>query len=299
MRLSVVIPTRGRAERLAVTLTALSRQHPPDDGFEVIIAVDGDDEETLSLVEGRRLAFPVPLVALSQERRGPGHARNTGMAAAHGHLILFLGDDTRPLRDDLILRHADLHTGASPAYAVLGSVVPVGVTPLERWLERSGTQFALSSLEPGFVAPSRYFYCAHVSLSREFLLAAGGFDSRFPFAAVEDIELGLRLGDRGLQLDYHPEVVVVHDHVPTLQSSIRRAERVGQSAALFAALHRHRLHPDLRPVTGWRRNAIVAAAPLGRLVEGAPMPVSLRERLWRLLHLAAYVKGYEMGPPSA
>jgi GT2 family glycosyltransferase len=302
MRLTVVIPTRGRSPVLATTLEALSAQRIPEGGFEIVVVLDGLDESSLALLERNCHAFPVPLVSHLQEHAGPAAARNAGVARARGNVVLFLGDDTAPAEEGLIERHAALHAGAVQDYGVLGRVVGDGSrsypATFARWLEGSGMRFAFDRLAPGPVAPSRYFYCAHVSLDRAFLRSVGGFDERFPFAAVEDLELGLRLEEAGLCLDYHPELVVTHYHPTTLEDSVLRAERVGRSAALYAALHPGRPHPDLRRPRRLVCGLANAARPALGAVAQLRLPRHLRELVWRLLHVSAYVRGYAMGPPS-
>jgi glycosyltransferase involved in cell wall biosynthesis len=302
MRISVVIPTRGRAAELRATLEALARQRPPRGGFEVVVVSDGHDRRTAAVLERPSASASVPVVAAETHGAGPAAARNAGIALATGELILFLGDDTAPLGDDLVLRHAELHAGTPPTYAVLGRVAwdesKRAATPFMHWLSESGRQFAFDRMIAGPVPASRHFYSAHVSLKRDLLRAVGGFDERFPFAAVEDLELGVRLDAAGLELDYHPELVVAHDHPTTLAESLLRAERVGRSAALYGTLHPERPHPDLRAAGGRRWSLLVAAQPFLRNAARLPLPGLMRRRLWRLLHLGAYVRGHRLGLPS-
>jgi glycosyltransferase involved in cell wall biosynthesis len=302
MRVSVVIPTRRRAAGLRSTLESLSRQRPPTGGFEVVVVSDDQDGDTATLLERSSASASVPVVAVETRSAGPAAARNTGIAHAMGDLIIFLGDDTAPLADDFVLRHAELHAGTPPTYAVLGQVVwdesKHAPTPFMRWLGESGIQFAFDWLAAGPVPASRHFYCANVSLKRDLLHAVGGFDERFPFAAVEDVELGARLDEAGVELDYHPELVVAHDHPTTLAKSLVRVERVGRSAALYRTVHPERPHPDLRPPSGWAWSLLLAIRPLLRSAARLPLPRLMRRRLWRLLHLSAYGSGHRLGPPS-
>jgi glycosyltransferase involved in cell wall biosynthesis len=303
MRVSVVIPTRGRAAELEQTLEALARQRPPTGGFEVLVASDGEDPDTVALLERPSPCASVPVIPIAASTPGPAAARNAGIAAATGELVLFLGDDTAPVGDDLVLRHAELHAGTPPTYGVLGQVVWDGskqaTTPFMRWLGESGIQFAFDRLVPGPVSASRYLYTAHLSLKRDFLRAVGGFDERFPFAAVEDVELGARLDAADLDLHYHPELLVAHDHPTTLDQSLVRVERVGRSAVLYGALHPERPHPDLQAPSGWGWSLLVAAQPLLRGAARLPLPGPVRGPLWRLLHLGAYARGRRLGPPSS
>ena len=84
--LSIVIPTRGRADVLRRTVEAALDQTVT--GHEVVVVVDGADEPSPQL--------PSDVRVLNQPHRGPGVARNTGVAAVDRRLVLFLGTDMIP-----------------------------------------------------------------------------------------------------------------------------------------------------------------------------------------------------------
>jgi glycosyltransferase involved in cell wall biosynthesis len=300
--LSVVIPTRDRRGVLLETLRSLVAQDVPNGGFEVVVVDNGSTDGTADAVRGLQASSEVPLELVAEPEAGPARARNAGVAAARGELIMFLGDDTAAEAADLLARHAQLHAERPDwRYAIQGRATWMPdrqITPLMEWLERSGFQFDFDRFAPGPIDPVVAFYTAHVSLKRRLFEESGEFDTRFPWAAVEDTELGLRLDRLGIELDYHPELLVLHDHPTTLAASLRRMERVGRSAALL-----HRIHPDwdraeLASPDGWRWRALRGA---GSLVEAAgriPLPDRARDRVWKLAHLAAYARGYRQGPPT-
>src|SRR5258707_10281865 len=97
--LSVVIPTYNRCASLRRLLDALARQTLSADRFEVIVVDDGSSDGTRELL--RTLKTPYALVSIEQPNQGPGAARNRGVRAASGDLILFLDDDVVPM-DDLL-----------------------------------------------------------------------------------------------------------------------------------------------------------------------------------------------------
>jgi glycosyltransferase involved in cell wall biosynthesis len=298
--ISVVIPTRDRCEVLAHTMALLGRQRIAGAEFEVIVVDNGSKDETSALVRDcvERLAVPVKL--LDEPKAGPAVARNRGATAAKGEVILFLGDDTAPADDGLIAAHAARHARRpEDLYAVLGHVAwspDAPVTPFMLWLETGGPQFGFGKLVPGPVSPAKHFYTSHVSLKLRALEAAGWFDERFPYAAVEDNELGVRLEERGLELEYDPTLVVHHDHPTTLSQSLERLVRVGRSAALY-----NRLHPE-HPLRGLPvpkyRFVLRLLEPIARLVGREAAPRRFREPAWQLLHIAAYSRGYALGPPE-
>src|SRR4029079_11522793 len=91
--LSVVMPTHNRLEVLAEVLQALEfQQEPPS--FEVVVVDDGSTDGTADWLRSR--SCRISLRVMLQENHGPAAARNTGVAAASGRWVAFLGDDTVP-----------------------------------------------------------------------------------------------------------------------------------------------------------------------------------------------------------
>lgn len=225
--LAVVIPTRERWDKLRRTLLALQQQTAH--GFETIVVVDGADQ-TVPALPGVRV--------LQQEHAGPGAARNRGAGATDRQLILFIGDDMVP-RPDLVARHLAQHRH-EPAreVAVLGRVVWHPSIPrdrLHRWLDWSGALFDFPQ-EPDRDAGWGRFYSCNVSMKREFFTDSGGFDPDFLFD-YEDLDLGWRLGQRGLRLVYEPRALVQHLHRYDWPAVQRRYESRAHAERLMMAKH--------------------------------------------------------------
>jgi len=299
---SVVIPTKDRSEALARTLAALESQQV-NGKLEAIVVDNGSSDETLAMVGERAARSRLTIKLIEHDEGGPAAARNAGVAAASGEIILLLGDDTEPAEEGLVEAHAALHAARlQDSYAVLGRISwspRSPVTPYMHWLENGGPQFHFAELAPGVVDAASYFYSSHVSLKRSIFERLGGFDIRFPSAAVEDTELGVRLADGGLELDYHPELLVLHDHPTTPEQSLRRAVAVGRSAALYNQLRPDRPHDKIKAPRGVAWAGVRAAAPLLLPACRLPAPRFLREKLWLALNRAGYARGYRLGPPEA
>lgn len=300
--LSVVIPTKDRTEALARTLDALESQRAGDAKLEAIVIDNGSSDGTVEQVQ-KRTGVTLPIRLLEQPEGGPAAARNAGVAAATGEIMLFLGDDTEPADQGLLRAHLDLHAARpEPTYGVLGRITWTPrkpVTPFMRWLENGGPQFHYAELSPGPVDTSSYFYSSHASVKRSIFEQVGGFDVRFPTAAVEDTELGVRLADAGLELDYHPELLVLHDHPTTPAQSLRRSVAVGRSAALYNRLRPDRPHPGVQAPRGLAWSAVSAAEPLLGAAGRLPMPAGVRERVWLAMTRAGYARGYREGSVNA
>jgi GT2 family glycosyltransferase len=299
--LSVVIPTKDRADALARTLDALDAQSAGSGELEVIVIDNGSSDGTVEQVR-ERVQGPLPIRLLEQPSDGPAAARNAGAAAARGEVLLFLGDDTEPADKDLLAGHLELHRARTePTYGVLGRITWTPrkpVTPFMHWLENGGPQFHYAEIDAGPVNPAGYFYSSHASLKRSIVERVGGFDERFPTAAVEDTELGVRLADAGLELDYHPELLVHHDHPTTPAQSLRRSVAVGRSAALYNQVRPDRPHPGVQAPRGLAWSAVRAAAPLLGALGRLPLPRRLREPVWLAMTRAGYAHGYRLGPAS-
>lgn len=235
VQLSVVIPTYRRPELLRRCLDALVEQDLAAERFEVVVVDDGSGDatsEVLAGTDGNVTALTQPANA------GPAAARNRGIRAASGELVLFLDDDV-VAAPDLLSTHLALHDAASdPTLGILGRVdwhPSIESTPFMRWLDRSGLQFAYDTwLREGPVDPPyAAFYTANLSVHRELLVAAGGFDERFPYAAFEDMELAFRLTKRGFRMDYRPQARAFHTRAMALPDFSARMAKVGESAELM------------------------------------------------------------------
>ena len=87
LRTTVVVPTRGRAAYLEVTLDSLSRQSGGVP-HEILVVDDGSTDATPQVAD----RFGVRLIRHG-ERRSLNAARNTGLREARADLIAFLDDD--------------------------------------------------------------------------------------------------------------------------------------------------------------------------------------------------------------
>jgi glucosyl-dolichyl phosphate glucuronosyltransferase len=299
--LSIIIPTRDRAHVLASTLAALAKQEAFDGSFEIVVSDNGSTDDTKSVLREAFQTAEVPLTAVDQPMSGAAAARNAAVEAATGSVLLLLGDDTAPAANDLLTQHAALHRAhPESSFACLGKIEwspQVQVTDFMRWLDRGGPQFHYWEIKAGWVETENYFYSSHLSMKRDAFLKAGGFDERFPFAAVEDTDLGTRLSDQGVQLEYHPDLVVWHNHPTSLEQSLRRAVRVGRCAALYNSIRQQRPHPRIKRPRRPLEIAAPIASPVLTAMARIPTPMPLRKRIWSLAHRSCYAVGYRLGPP--
>jgi len=234
---SVVIPTHNRMAMLRRVVDALGRQEDAPQ-FEIIVIDDGSTDDTAAVMSRR-----AEIVFRSQPNSGPGHARNHGVLLARGRFVVFIGDDTIP-EPRFLAEHARTHAESNddPLVACLGYTGwPHGerVTAFMDFINDYGLQFGYRLIHDGDVVPFNFFYTSNISIDRA-LLAAHPFDTTFPSAAWEDIELAYRLESKGLKIRYNARAVTRHYHPMNVDSFARRQYTVGKSGAIF-----YRKHPEL------------------------------------------------------
>jgi GT2 family glycosyltransferase len=208
VKVSVVIPTYNRLDRLERVLIALTQQTYPLDAFEVVVVSDGSEDGTNVFLQTYQTPFH--LTSILQTNQGVATARNNGVEHATGKIIVFLDDDVIPT-PDLVLEHIGLHETSGNNLVVLGPMLSppdFEMKPWVRW-EQSMLMKQYDEMTLGFWEPTaRQFYTGNTSLSRSHILEAGGFDPAFRRA--EDVELAYRLAEKGVRFVFNSKAVGYH-----------------------------------------------------------------------------------------
>src|SRR5437660_4330051 len=268
MYFSVVIPTHNRLDMLLRVLDALEAQAGAPE-FEVVVINDGSTDDTERVLSARS-----GITLRTQKNAGPGAARNRGVALANGKFVVFIGDDTVP-EPRFLAEHARVHRASDddPLLACLGYTGwPRGerITAFMDYINDYGLQFGYKLIEDGDIVPFNFFYTSNISISRQ-LLADHPFDTTFPAAAWEDIELAYRLDHLGLKIRYNAKAVTRHYHRMTIDSFAKRQYTVGKSGAIF-----YRKHPELGHFLGVHDDARVEDDEMKKLTKRAHWGERLR-----------------------
>lgn len=285
MRVSVVIPTFGKADLLSDTLAALGRQTYPPEITEVVVVDDCSRDGTAEMLS--RLTPRFGLNRLRHDtNRGRAAARNTGVLGATGELVVFLDDDMRA-EPGLIEEHVRFH-GSHPGAAVIGNALTapeLGRSNVFAYLDTRGVH----KLRPGSRSPARYFLTNNSSVPRKALVAAGLFDESFLSYGFEDMDIAYRLErDAGLEFWYCREAVAHHIHHHSLDQLL--AKRLESARSTLPYLIRK--HPDrigdlsldlLLPPAPHDPAALRARKALFRCLAAAPL-----ERAGRAIALHAW-----------
>lgn len=235
--LSVVIPTHNRARLLHRALESFACQTADRSVFEVVVVDDGstdDTEATWRAYEDRLDTRYVPI-----QWAGLPSAKNAGIAAASGRLIVFADDDDLAdpeLVAEHIRVHAD-HPGKEVGALGYGTWDPsLPVTELMHYVTEVG-QFLSSykALRHGDMLDFHHFWGGRVSVKRELLVDGGGFDPES--GGLEDIEFAYRLSALGLRMVFTRRAVSYMLLSFDFDGFCRRCERTGRGLARFRMLH--------------------------------------------------------------
>jgi GT2 family glycosyltransferase len=229
---SVVIPTYDRKSQLRRTLEGLAAQTDVNAEFEVIVVSDGSTDGTDDYLASP--APPLPVLALRQANAGPAAARNRGVEAARGDLVLFVDDDVVPA-PDLVATHLRRHASPDDDLVVIGPMCTPPDQQLSPWVqwEQDMLYKQYDAMNNGeYEATARQFYTGNASVARRHLREAGGFDPSFRRA--EDVELAYRLADRGLKFAFDPDAVVFHYAERSFDAWRAAARAYGRNDVIFA-----------------------------------------------------------------
>lgn len=214
MDLSIVVPTYNGSAVLPRLLHSIRlAEHPSS--YEIFVCDDGSSEDIATVValHGRDL----PIHVLWQDRLGERRAaaRNMGIRASQGDIILFLDDDVAFSRT-FLTAHLRWHKHADQARLVFGfrnrvrleppdlseSVVPSINDHRPTWIGRLGERLGES--------PVPWYYAATCNLSVCRRGADLLFDETFVGWGCEDIEFAYRCWRAGVELHCNPDAMVVH-----------------------------------------------------------------------------------------
>ena len=232
--ISVVIPTYNRIETLRHVIPALLRQDLRADRYEIVVADSNSNDGTAEYLAGIAAEYP-RVRHLPGPYTGRAMARNAGIAAARGGIVMFTDADIIASAD-LVSRHLAQHA-ARGGIAVVGMELQVSSLadyerlrdrPLERRPLHPNARKKLSWL---------YFLTGNASVRKYDLDRVGRFDENFTGYGHEDLELGYRLQRAGITIVYDPLAVDYHWHPVPYDEQKEKMELAGRSTVRFYRKH--------------------------------------------------------------
>lgn len=226
LTVSLIIPTYNRERALFRLLTTIaSNRDKPS--LEIIVCDDGSDCSLQNVIS--EFSERLPLRYLYQRKQGfrAGSARNMGIEAATGDILLFVDDDL-VLPASFFAGHVAAHTNNADIVC-LGRRRRVG-TMLQhlhadhignylREAEEDDREAIFTSGLDSYQAPWKLLYSCNFSVRRTVPLIY--FDDSFHGWGLEDTELGYRLWKSGKRYVESSSAVAIHIDDPTPRDPFR------------------------------------------------------------------------------
>lgn len=227
-RLSVVLPTFNQGDLLLEAVASVERSARGIAGIELLIVDDGcSDTRSLEVLQGLEdLGYRV----LRQPNQGLAAARNNGIAATRGAIVLPLDDDNR-LLPTYLQRGLPLMEADEGVDVVYGDRLDFGLR-----------QARVVIGEPSLTAMLQQNHIdACALIRRSFWQRCGGYDPSLP--ALEDWDLWLKGMRQGMHAVYLAEPCFEYRTRPDsmLRTVLQQPERYQELVELLSRRHGVRL----------------------------------------------------------
>jgi glycosyltransferase involved in cell wall biosynthesis len=205
MKVSVVIPVHNGEKYLAQAIESVLAQTHRD--LELIVVDDGSTDRTADIIE-RFARRDRRIRPFSQENRGVAEAANLGLREARGEWVARLDADDLFVPRKLGIQLSFLD--CNPDVRIVGSL-GYSINHAGRMLGLVGAEGPSCRLEfENMTARGEPVSLVHSStvMCRETVLGIGGY--RQPFAPSEDVDLWVRMAEKGYLLLRLPEPLVFY-----------------------------------------------------------------------------------------
>lgn len=212
---SVIIATYNRFAALRQTLADLNAQSQRP--IEVIVIDQSRDDRGNPANYQTELESFTGVRYVYQVHPNAQAARNNGVLAAQGDIVLLVDDDVR-IPPDFIANHVRNYVADPDLEGVSGQALdpgqkPTSELPKSYYWPNNGWMFLplnFSARRPAINWPS-----CNGSVRRETAVAVGGFDEQFTRTWFDDADFSWRLHKAGAKIVYDPSASLIHLKVPS------------------------------------------------------------------------------------
>lgn len=208
MKISIVIPTFNRPERLSRVIDYIFASEIGDDcQSEVIVVDDGSQPPAEDIIKEKKPPEAFTLRYVWQENAGPAAARNHGFRLASGEIVLCVDDDIL-LAPDALDWHLRAHKEKS------GSVI-FGQCIFEPEAKASRSQKYLQMLSPKVetssgLIPQSIIASGQISFEKAMFDSSGPYRTDLRTPAAEEYELSYRLWKRNIPVYMESRALGIH-----------------------------------------------------------------------------------------
>lgn len=218
---SVIIPCYNAEAWIGKQITAVLAQLGPED--ELVLVDNLSTDATPAVLAAAAAADPRVRTLLADQRQGVNHARNTGLAAARGDLLLICdSDDT-------------LHPGWVDSFRQTlaeGGLAGGIATPVDDAGNRLGPDIGLGEIFGGPLYPLG----GNMGMSRAVFETVGGFDESF-VGGHDEADFAWRAAAAGWQARLAEGARIDYLQRPTVKGTVRQRRSYARTSVQLWARH--------------------------------------------------------------
>jgi GT2 family glycosyltransferase len=231
---SVIVCSYNGAGTVETCLRSLQNLNYPD--YEVVFVDDGSKDNTQEIVRKFKRVRNI-----KQTNHGLSYARNVGMRAARGEVIVYTDSDCEA--DEDWLYHLVLAMKRS-GHAGMGgpNLIPdegdsdEGVVAEAVGMSPGGPTHVMIDDRTAEHVPG-----CNMAFRRDVALEAGGFDASYRKAG-DDVDFIWRLQDRGYTIGFAPAAQVWHYRRNTIEAYLKQQRGYGEAEAMLQFKHPDRFN---------------------------------------------------------
>ncbi|AFY50086.1 glycosyl transferase [Nostoc sp. PCC 7524] len=279
---SVVVPIYNGEADLPELINCLVSQTYPQDRVEYLLVDNNSSDRTLESLKTSATTCPITIHPLSENQIQSSYAaRNTGIRAAVGEILVFTDADCRPQPQWL---KALIQPLINPDVVIVAGEITAlpGNSLLEQHADRQETLSQKHTLAHPFCP---YGQTANLAIRRTALEIAGLFRPHLTTGGDADICWRILQHQIG-RIEFAPEAIVQHRHRTTLKELASQWRRYGRSNRYLHELHGVALMPDMKlPDLSYRllrwllkelpQDSVKAIAGKATLIDLLNTPISL------------------------
>ena len=227
--ITVVIPTRNRADLLAPMLASILKQDFAQSKYEVLVIDNGSTDNTQKVIDEYKSQL-ANLEGIHAPEPGLHAGRHAGMLSAKGDILVFADDDIEALPRWLSIINAAFK---DPQVAMVGgNNYPLFLEPPPDWIKRMWNRPTLSGYKsisslsviefttsPREISPYLVWGC-NFAIRKHVLLQAGGFHpdgmpkELIRFRGDGETHVSRYVAETGMKCIFHAGASVYHKVTP-------------------------------------------------------------------------------------
>ncbi len=258
-KISVVIPTRNRADYLERCLLGLVTQTLPPELYEISVVNNAGTDNTQDVVTRITQENPLYTIKLTDEpKAGVSRARNKGIQSSTAPLIAFIDDDGIAPPDWLEKFITQFETLSEDTAVISGEVVPIWPIARPAWI--TDTMLTSLSASSGLGPESRFLTEAEPIMQgnacyrRELLEAAGGFPNYLGRCGKNLLSgegiVNVSIMAKGEKIFFDPSIKINHAiHPDQITPAWFRKQAFWQGVTNYGKKHYRKLMglPEIKP----------------------------------------------------